>query len=173
MDSNKPYNKEMIEHIYLSCYNMMYATASLYVFDKNAVKEIIHDVMVKLIERADFAEGLSQGALKAYISVCVKRRCFNYVRRKGVERKYKSFLKQISDEEDVEDKVITEQEVLRMLDALKSMPEKARELLTDKYFYGICDDEIAGKLKIKPQSVRQALTRSRRMLKERLAGNNF
>jgi RNA polymerase sigma-70 factor (ECF subfamily) len=65
----------------------------------------------------------------------------------------------------IEDRIIHQEEIEEMGNAILKLPEKQKDLLYYKYMLEMDDREISEILGIDPNSVRQYLTRARRNVK--------
>ncbi|SFR14632.1 RNA polymerase sigma factor, sigma-70 family [Desulfoscipio geothermicus DSM 3669] len=66
----------------------------------------------------------------------------------------------------IEDRIIHQEEIEEMGNAILRLSEKQKDLLYFKYILEMTDTEIAETFGIAPDSVRQYLTRARRAAKE-------
>ena len=69
-------------------------------------------------------------------------------------------------EESIEEKIIYQEKIEVLVNAILKLPEKYKNLLYFKYVLEMDDREIAGILRIAPNRARQYLTRVRRKAKE-------
>ncbi len=162
-------DRELMIDIYTDLRPLMKATAFQIVKDNGIAEDMVHDTIVKLIDRLDSIRDYERQRLVAYITKAVKNNSLEYCRRKMAEQKHSSFedaaATAIPEDSPVEAFELSE-EYESLGRALKLLPERERMLLHLKYDLGY-DDEVSGQIMgINKDSVRQYLTRARRLAKE-------
>ena len=84
--------RAFITHLYGKYRKLMYYTAVKYLRDHKLAEEVIHDTLITLIGKVDVLRQKEESILPAYLVVCVKRACFNCLKRKKVEKRIKTRL---------------------------------------------------------------------------------
>ena len=162
-------DRELMIDIYTDLHPLMKATAFQIVKDNGIAEDMVHDTIIKLIDRLDSIRDYDRQRLVAYITKAVKNNSLEYCRRKMTEQKHSSF-------EDAAATVIAEDSSVEAFElseeyenlglALKRLPEREQTLLHLKYDMEYDDETIGQIMGIKKDSVRQYLTRARRLAKE-------
>lgn len=163
-------DREFMIRLYEQNKKLLYSTAKSIVHDNFIAEDMVQDALAKLIENIEKIEQIDCCVLPAYLVICIKRVCFDYIKHKKVEDKH---VAQSMDDEQVnfeyeDEKSNVENSVLLMLDVeklkglVKQLPEKYKDVLNYKYLLELTDAEIAELIGIKKDSVRQYLSRARR-----------
>ncbi|MDD2300008.1 MAG: sigma-70 family RNA polymerase sigma factor [Fermentimonas sp.] len=109
----------------------------------------------------------------AYVVYTSRSVAINFIKHRDVQKKHGSYEGYMdpaeripSLEDNVEDRIIHQEEIAELGNAILKLPEKQKDLLYFKYILEMHDREIAEILKIAPDSVRQYLTKARREAKK-------
>ncbi|WP_092486650.1 RNA polymerase sigma factor [Desulfoscipio geothermicus] len=109
----------------------------------------------------------------AYVVYTSRRLAINFMKHRSVQKKHTYYGEDMdlaekvpSLEGTIEDRIIHQEEIEEMGNAILRLSEKQKDLLYFKYILEMTDTEIAETFGIAPDSVRQYLTRARRAAKE-------
>lgn len=155
--------REFMSQLYLDFRQLMLAKIRALVSDPEAVEDIQHDAIVKLIGKVDLLRTLDRGRLISYIIETAQNTARDYLRKNTRVIVSEDALKNV-----VDPAVLPEAQILRGFSIVElrriwpQMTESAQNLLKMKYFLRLSDEEIAAERGIKPRSVRMYLTRARR-----------
>ena len=157
-------DREFMTRIYLQYENLMYATVLKYVKNQAQAEDIVHTVVVKLIEKVNTLRGLERDNLVNYIITACKNTTFNTFRRKDREISWdfddrRGFN---GDYTAIEEFLIRREDTQRLSRLWDELDERTRYVLEARYFLDKEIAEIAADLGIKADSARMALTRARR-----------
>lgn len=161
----------------LNLYTEYYALA------RNAISQVTHggqdtddlveDTFLKLIEKISLLRALDCCKTAAYVVYTAKSIAINFIRHRDVCQKHgyyggqKDISEEMADAEDPRgDTYLRMEEIEALSDAVLKLPERQKDLLHFKYTLDMSDSEIAEKLSISPDSVREYLTRARRAIKK-------
>ena len=165
-------DRQFMITVYTELHPLMRATAKKIVKDSEAAGDIVHDTIVDLIDKLGTVRGFERKRLVSYIKRAVKNHSLNYKRKKNLEASH-AFSVDDDPTADIPDDSLSAIERLEMDEeyknlgrVIKLLPERERELLHLKYGMRYDDEAIGRLLGIKKDSVRQYLTRARRMTKE-------
>lgn len=161
----------------LNLYNEYYGLVRKKIYDitHNAddAEDMINDTFIKLIEKISLLRTLDSCKLTAYVVYTSRSVAINFIRHRDVQKNHAYYGKDmnLSDEipslaDSIEDRIIRQEEIAELGNAILKLPEQQKNLLYFKYVLEMHDREIAGILNIAPDSVRQYLTRARRQAKE-------
>ena len=163
-------NRELMIDLYDTYYSLMYEKAKYIVKDAFVAEDMVQETLAKLIDSIGITRKIECCVLPAYLVICIKRTCIDYLRREKVREEHSAA--SMDDEqyhfENADDTTDVEAEVLKKLDVdeLKSIflsiPEKLQNVLEYKYVLDLPDEDIAGLIGVSKNSVRQYLTRARR-----------
>ncbi|HDS83755.1 MAG TPA: RNA polymerase sigma factor [Phycisphaerales bacterium] len=149
--------------------------AGIYRFD--AIDDILQEICIKVIDKIDTLKEPER--FKPWLATIARREIVNFRRE---QKKQTQLLNQVQQEVELPDRPSLNQEhwtqetCESILDALKRLPEKYREVFVLKYIKDYSYAEIAEALDIPFTTVQIRLTRSRRMIydivKERMRNRN-
>jgi len=168
-------DKTFLLNLYLDYYGLVKKNIYNITHDVNHLEDLINDTFIKLIGKISLMRNMDSNSTAAYIVYTSRSVALDFIRHRNVEKKYIYFgdeldlaetLQDIKD--DIEYRIIHEEEMLQMVKAILQLPPKHKYLLCFKYILEMSDREIAAMLNIAPSSVRQYLTRARREAKKLL-----
>jgi len=149
--------------------------------DAKDIEDLIDDTFIKIFEKISLIRVLDCRKTVAYIVYTTRNVTINYLRHKDVENKHSFFGEEddIADnistlDADFDDRLIHQEDIRLLSDAIVQLPQKQRDLLYFKYILELSNKDIADNFGITESSVRQYLTRSRRQVKkiiEKESGN--
>lgn len=164
-------DRAFMTRLYMDYYALMRKHAIGVLKGTQDVDDVINDACVKLINKVKLLQTLESCALAAYIVYTIRTVAIDFIKRRDVRSKH-TFLgmeedaldeiERVDDGSDIEQQVVDKETAKSTVSLLKQLPEKERILLECKYVLDMNDKDIASLLGIKPQSVRQYLTRARR-----------
>ena len=159
--------------LYKGYYGLVRKTIYNITHDADNLDDLINDTFLKLIKKIPLIRTLENYKTAAYVVYTSRSVAINFVKRRGVQNKYVYFgedtdlAEKIPGVEDtIVDRIIHQEEIEELANAISKLPEKQKDLLNFKYMLGMDDDNIAEILGIAPNSVRQYLTRARRSAKK-------
>ncbi len=166
-------NKTFMLNLYTDYYGLVRKTVYNITRDADNVEDMINDTFIKLIEKISLIRTLESCRLAAYVVYTSRSVAINHIRHKSVWRKHAYYGVDLDLAEklpglevNAEDRIIRQEELEEMGNAILKLPEKQKDLLYFKYVLEMNDREIAKILEINPDSVRQYLTRARREAKK-------
>lgn len=161
-------DREYILWIYEEFRNLMFFTARQYFQDQMICEDMVQECLVRLIQKADVLRGKERSILAGYIISVIRNVSLNHLKREQ-KRKERSIgydeqtADQIpSDELSAEELLLAKENAGFLSVVLKQLPETERLLLEGKYLLDYSNEELAGQLNCKPDSIRMKLTRARR-----------
>lgn len=161
----------------LDLYKNYYSLARKIIFsvthDNKDIEDLINDAFIKLIEKISLIRTFDSCKTTTYVVYTVRSVSINYIKHKKVEKKHMFY----SDDVDIADelfkfeddssyKLVRQEELDLLSDAISKLPQRKKDLLYFKYVLEMKDEEIAEIFEIAPNSVRQYLTRARRDAKK-------
>lgn len=157
-------DREFLESLYNTYNRLMLSEIRKIVKESCDAEDILHTVIIKLINRVALLRTLSRNKLVNYIIVASRNTTLNHLRAQA--RRSSESIDNLPDDFDSEgfdpvDKVTYAETLENFREAYLRLDEKNRTLLDMKYTLEKNDDEIAAALGIKTDSVRMALTRAR------------
>ncbi len=144
--------------------------ASQFTLETGSAEEIVQDFFVNLWEKR--TNLLASGSLKSYFFMAVRNRCFNFLKRKKVEREVIEALRQFSRQSLLfdPDLYVAGELQEKITRAVNALPRRCREIFMMSRFEGMKNDEIAKTLNLSKRTVEthisNALVSLRKDLKE-------
>lgn len=155
--------------IYIKYSDIMKKKAEKLLSSETEAEELVQDVFMKLIERADFVMGVDEKKLPAYLMAAVRNSVMNHYRRRNVEKKYftevdeEEAIEWVRDEAPLPEEIYLQKEKASELSkALQKLPDRDRLILEEKYILEMSDAQISKEFGVSETSVRSYLTRARR-----------
>ena len=169
-------DRAFMEKLYINYYKLMYTVALSRVKNSEDAQDVIHDAIIRLIDKIPLLRQKDSCVLRSYIVSTIIRTSINFniksTRKKAVVVE-KEVLESFKDEKiSLEDVVLVAFTNEELVNGLKRLPQRERDLLRWKYFDDLSDEEIAYAMGIGKNSVRQYLTRARRCLLSILEDKN-
>lgn len=161
--------------VYHRFYSPLCILATKYTGTHETAEEIVQETFLKLWEIRK--EINIRGSLHSYLSAAVRNSSINHIKHRLVERKYSSektmqlrkavFYLQVS-QEDGSSILISEEMENSLRDALRSLPDKCREIFLLHREEGLKYSEIAQKLNITQNTVQRQISIALEKLREKL-----
>ena len=143
-------------------YRSLVKLASLLIDDVGRCEEIVQDAFVKVWRRPPNLSG--DDRLPAYLRSAVLNGARSHLRHRGVERRH---LRAVASPTEAPEAPLAG-DAARVIAALRSLPDRQREVLALRYYLDLSEAEIAGTLGISPGSVKTHAHRGLATLAERL-----
>jgi RNA polymerase sigma-19 factor, ECF subfamily len=139
-----------------------------FIDDKQIAEDIVTETFLKLWERQSNFN--SPQSAKSFLYISTRNACFNYLEQAKYHGRVKEVLLHILDvyEEPV-DKEITRNEVIRMIfHLINELPKQCRKVLLLSYLKGMTNQQIADKMNLSINTVRNHKVRAMRMVRKKL-----
>lgn len=156
-------DEEAFKILYEEFFNALLSVACKYVEIEEA-RDIVQDTFFKLWSAPQ--KFLHINDMRFYLYRSVQNQCLNYIRDKKVEDNYRNKTEVIT--EDYFYNALLEEEIfIRLRQAIDELPEKYRNVI-NLNLEGLSDKEIAEKLDITIDAVKQQKKRGKEQLKGKL-----
>ena len=168
-----------ITEIYKNYYALMIKNALEYAKSKSDAEDIVQSVFEKLIKsnKISLLKPFNSGSLLKYIISAVRNTSINFNNSRILNPDFISLTVIDDDDETQKAKILSDTETPekiffdkdrkeKIYNSVKQLPEAYRIVLECKYFQDMSDKDIAAKLHIKSDSVREYLTRARKALQK-------
>lgn len=166
-------DKAFMLSLYNDYYGLVRKTVYNITHDADNAEDLINDTFIKLIEKISLIRTLDSYKTAAYVVYTSRSVAINFIKHQSVQKKHAYYGEDMdlaekvpSLEDAMEDRIIHQEEIEALGNAILRLPEKQKDLLYFKYILGMADAEIADTFGIAPDSVRQYLTRARREAKK-------
>ena len=151
--------------------SLMYAMAFQILGNEAVANDMVSEACMALMKKTAYFRTIAEEKQRLYILAIVKNNCLMYLRKHSRERLFydgHELETSLASEDAVDDALIADADSQMLREALRKVDGRTRDLLSMKYFEMRSDSEIAEKLGIGKNSVRQYLTVARRKRKEEL-----
>ncbi len=151
--------------------SLMYEMAYKILGNEPLANDMVSEACMALMKKTAYLRTIAEEKQRLYILAVVRNNCLMYLRKRSRERLFydeQELETSLTSEDAVDDALIADADSQMLREALQRVDGKTRNLLSMKYFEMRSDLEIAEKLGIGKNSVRQYLTVARRKLKEEL-----
>jgi len=140
-----------------------------YIYDIDAVKEIVHDVYINLWDKRKSID--TDKPVKSYLYTSVHNRCLNYIRDNKKFDRGNVEIENINLDSNWEnsDKLVEAELENNIKMAIDSLPPKCREVFMLNRFENLKYAEVAKKLNISVKTVEAQISKALKILKEKLA----
>ena len=145
-------DREAFRSLFDTYYASLCHYASHYLNDDSLSEEVVQELFVKLWEKR---KTLDVGtSVRNYLFRAVRNGCLNQIQHDKVRQLHGKKLKEVLLSEDpAEEYLITPELILRLEEAIESLPDKRREIFRLSREEGLKYREIAEKLKISVKTV--------------------
>jgi RNA polymerase sigma-70 factor (ECF subfamily) len=143
------------------------------IVNKEEAEEIVGDTFMKLWERRPDFESLSK--IKAFLYITTKHSCLNYIKQSDrFTQKYSEFVYLHAENEDHILNCIIKTEVLHQLYlAIQGLPSQCSKIAYMSFVEGMRNQEIADKLQLSINTVKNQKGRAIELLKVKLLESNI
>lgn len=151
--------------------SLMYAMALKILGNESVANDMASEACMALMKKTEYLRTIVAEKQRLYILAIVRNNCLIHLRKHSRERLFydeHELETSLSSEDAVDDALIADADSQMLREALRKVDERTRDLLSMKYFEMRSDSEIAEKLGIGKNSVRQYLTVAKRKRKEEL-----
>lgn len=162
-------DRDFMMNLYRDYYALVRSTVYRVVLRADELEDLTEDVFLKLIEKISVLRSFDCCRTATYVVYTAKSVAINFIRHRDVRQKYGYYGgdADVSDElpgpdASPEDACLRREDLKTLTDAVLKLPERQKNLLYFKYLLDMSNAEIAEELAIRPDSVREYLTRARR-----------
>ena len=161
-------NRKAYEELFLKYYSSLVVFAQKLVNDTDMAKEIVQDTFVHFYEKR--VEIKIHTSLKAHLYQSVKNRSLNYIKRENTIRAHHQLIESdLKDSQTVLNQQIEEVELeQRIFEAIKSLPDRCRDIFNKSRFEGMSNQEIADELTLSKRTVETQISKALRIIREKL-----
>lgn len=168
-------DKEIIRYIYVNYYKHMTHIAVSYVHNINESEDVVHNVMLVLIEKIEILDTSDTEKLKHLCSMITKRKAIDYMRKKS---RSELPVEEIYDTHNIdynypEVMAIDKLSVNLILKAITRLNDTYKEVLELKLIHKLKDKDIAFILGISVSAACMRIHRAREMLANELRKESF
>ncbi len=157
-------HEEAFDFIFRKYYKALCAQASAYLHDFDTIQSLVQECFVNLWQKRQQADSIE--SLSAYLSVMVRNRCIDYLRKEKLREKVRQRESLQDEPEDFADQWLLSREFEeKLIVALLNLPERCRIAFEYSRFEGHSYAEIASKMDISVKGVEALISRSLKILR--------
>lgn len=153
---------------------MMFSSINKIINDKHLSEDILQEVFIKIAKNIDKVnDDIHSVEAKGFIMTITKNMAIDYYRKNAVRRDYEVVVEECEEilfYDIDEDLVLNIEPENRIVTILKSMKESYRDIFILKYVDGLENSEIADLLDITEETIRQRISRGKKMIEEKIEG---
>lgn len=161
-----PEERSLFEEIYIKYRYLIYHIANKILQDSDAAEDAVHNTFIKLLNNMDKVDGVDSAKTKRFLTVTAKHTSIDLYRQRKLYMEY--YGKEFADADiavyETYEEDDAEGTINRVMECIKGMPDKYREVFLLKYSSGYSCSEIADILGISDVAVRQRIFRGKKIL---------
>lgn len=161
---NSEQSKSKIEKIYLTYRNKMYISACKILKDPLMAEDAVHDAFIAIARNIDKIDSVDSVRTASYVTKAARNTALNMLKKdSSVEIMYIDTI-DISSDEQLLDRLCSQEDFNSIVNAIMSLDEKYKDVLSLYYLNELTVNEIADVLSRKLTTVKQQLVRGRKIL---------
>jgi RNA polymerase sigma-70 factor (family 1) len=157
--------------LYRDQYIRVFYTAKRFVPDTQAAEDLATETFLKLWERlADFD---NLAAMRSFLYLTVRNACINHLRTEGrMTARHQQLIRLLEqgDRESADNRQLMADLYTHIYEEIEKLSPRLKQVFLLSYIDGLSNEEIAARLRINNQSVRNDKTRALKQLRLSLAG---
>ena len=157
-------DKEKLRLLYGKYKNRMYITACKVLSDPQRAEDAVHDAFISVSKHLDKIEDIDSVKTGAYMVKAARSRALNILRMGLPEKETALDEATAKADEDLLDEICRKESYNEIVNAILSLEERYRDVLTLYYLNDLTLTEIAELQGVKENTVKQQLFRGRRKL---------
>ncbi|MDD3901738.1 MAG: sigma-70 family RNA polymerase sigma factor, partial [Dysgonamonadaceae bacterium] len=118
--------------------------------DTSHAEDLTNDTFIKLIEKISLIRAFESCKLVAYVVYTSRSVAINFIKHRDVQKKHAYYVEDMDlleklpgPDDAIEDRIIHQEEIAELGNAILKLPEKQKDLLYFKYILEMHDREIA------------------------------
>ncbi|WP_316838219.1 RNA polymerase sigma-70 factor [Pedobacter nutrimenti] len=166
-------NEYAFAQVFREYYAALCYYASKFVFDKQEAEDIVEEVFEKLWSKD--LEITNARHLRSYLYMATKRVSLDHLRKSDHSKERQmNFATEIGDQEPSHINEIIRTEVLKEIYlAIQNLPEQCSKIVSMSYIEGFKNEEIAEKMGLSVQTIKNQKTRGLTILRTKLSSEHF
>ncbi len=162
-------DKKLLSELYTRFYRELY----LYVYSLCANREISEDVLQETFVKAILSLPENHTNIRAWLYLVARNLCLNQLKRSKQTADLESIRELPARDADVIEKIIRDENKLKLYKAIQSLGFYKREVIVLQYFGGLSQKEISGLLHISPENVRVLSYRGKKEIKKYMEADGY
>lgn len=169
-----PEDQGKVERLFRAYRQMMFYAAKRILKDEDDAEDAVQLAFMRILNHLDDIDEEDVQKTKSYLSIIAQNIAIDMYRKKSREWKrnisYDEYEVFIEDPEGQNFEIKTDENAVRLAEAIKKLPSHYAEVIRLTYVHGYGSDKVAEILNISAENVRQRLVRARKKLAELLGG---
>lgn len=157
------------ERFFKENYSKIYYLVLSLLHDEEIARDIVSDSFEYLFTHHSH---LQENEARNYLFVSARHRCADYFRKQSVRQRYSDYVVYTSEKaEDTMEILEHEEQVVQILDLMKCLTPRTREILEAHYLQGKTYSEVAIELGISDSAVKKHVMQALKFFREKLNSN--
>ncbi len=168
-------DRQFMTRLFLSYQRLMLSECYKVTKNPQDAEDQLQETVIKLVEKVDLLKSFEEKRLIHYVATACRNNSINFLRK---ERKVDFF--SVDDDSwlegsklslevpSIEEQIVLKEDVERFQKLWPTLSVKTRFLLEERYVLHKTSNEIAEELGMTPESVRMAISRAKRKIREQL-----
>lgn len=157
-----PNERRLFEEVYLKYRNLLFYISNSILSDEKLAEDAVHNTFLRLLQNMDKIEGLNSAKTRRYLVVSSKNSAIDLYRKRKANAEY--CFDEINREVEAAYGEIDEENMV--LNCIKNLPAKYRDIFMLKYSSEFTNTEIAEILELPEGTVRQRIARGKKVLEK-------
>jgi len=154
-----------LEGVYQEYHTLMYGMALRVTRDRTLAEDAVSDAMLSLMKKISLLRSLECNKLRSYVVITVRHAAISLLKKRRREPAAgDDALVNLEDGFRVDEGALSRAGVEEIKQAVRTLPQRERDVMLMRYFREMTDEEIAREMGIQAVSVRVQLTRARKRL---------
>lgn len=160
-------NERAFDFIFREYYKSLSQFSYSIVKEQTAAESIVQDVFIKLWERRDTIENVTN--LHSYMMVMVRNQCVDFLRKEKSSSKMHTALRIEKSGNTTEEQIFVNEFEEKLLKSIMNLPERCRKAMEMSRFEGFSNKEIAEQMQISVKGVEALIGRALKLLRVELS----
>ena len=166
--------RDKFEALFEKYKGLMFSSINNIINDIHLSEDILQEVFIKIAKNIDKVnDDINSMEAKGFIMMITKNSAIDYYRKNAVRRESEVVVDEYEETlfYDIDEELILSFEPEnRIITVLKNMKESYRDIFMLKYVNGLENSEIAELLDITEETIRQRISRGKKLIEEKLEG---
>jgi len=160
-------NERAFDFIFREYYKPLVQFSYSIVKEQTAAESIVQDVFIKLWERRETIENVTN--LLSYMMVMVRNQCVDFLRKEKSSSKMYAALRMEESGNTTEEQISLNEFEEKLLKSIMNLPERCRKAMEMSRFEGFSNKEIAEQMQISVKGVEALIGRALKLLRVELS----
>ena len=172
-------DRSKLEQLYDEYEQLLFRVAFSYLHDEYKAEDAVHDTFLKLIDRLDGIETIKCPQTKRFLVIIIKNICINMLENKSsraevyiINDRDQQYVEALPDPySNTEDTYFAQYEVIKVAEAVRTLPQLLRNTITMHAAGGYTMKEIAEIEGCSVETIKKRIQRARIQIRKQLGDN--